>query len=216
MSGFSRGVIALALCMCTAGCAFGRMQQAAGASQRELGVDRKVTRSGDLTVTVADPDAASAEVGRLIEQSGGFTERSTTTKDSSVWLECRVPAAQLERIMDAIAALGTEERRSLQAVDVTEQYTDLETRLRNDRALRDRLQQLLERAKGVEDVLAIEKELNRIQSEIETMQAQLDRLKSQVELSSLSVTLERRRILGPLGYATWGLWWTLSKLFVIR
>lgn len=118
--------------------------------------------------------------------------------------------------MDAVAALGSEQGRTVEAVDVTEQYADLEARLRNDRALRDRLQQLLERAKDVEDVLAIEKELTRIQSEIETMQAQLDRLRSQVELSALTITLERRRILGPLGYASYGLWWAVSKLFVIR
>jgi hypothetical protein len=65
-------------------------------------------------------------------------------------------------------------------------------------------------------VLAVEKELNRIQSEIETMQAQFDRLKSQLELSALSITLQRRPILGPLGYLAYGLWWSISKLFVIR
>ena len=138
------------------------------------------------------------------------------TKESSVWLTCRVPATRLDQIMDSIASLGKEERRSVSATDVTEQYADLETRLRNDLALRERLRQLLNRARGVEDVLAIEKELNRIQSEIETMQARFDHLKSDVELSTLSVTLERKRILGPLGYVGYGLWWTLSKLFVIR
>ena len=65
-------------------------------------------------------------------------------------------------------------------------------------------------------MLAIEKELNRLQSEIETMQAQVDRLESQVKSSTLSIHLRRERILGPLGYLGYGLWWTLSKLFVIR
>ncbi len=178
--------------------------------------DRKVVRSGDLTVSVDSPEEMSPEVERLIKQAGGFVERSTTTKDSSVWLHCRVPAPQLDQIMDAVAALGEVERRSVSAADVTEQYADLETRLRNNLALRNRLQQLLSRASDVEDVLAIEKELNRIQSEIETMQARLDRLKSEVELSALSVNLQRKRILGPLGYVGYGLWWALSKLFVIR
>jgi chromosome segregation ATPase len=118
--------------------------------------------------------------------------------------------------MAAVAALGEEERRSVSAADVTEQYVDLETRLRNNLALRNRLQQLLSRASDVEDVLAIEKELNRIQSEIETMQARLDRLKSAVELSALSVNLQRKHILGPLGYVGYGLWWAFSKLFVFR
>jgi len=177
--------------------------------------DRQIVRSGDLVVFVDSPEGALPEVERLIEQAGGLVEGSTAT-ETSIWLRCRVPAAELDRVMDAVAALGSADRRSVSAADVTEQYVDLETRLRNDLALRERLQQLLARASDVEDVLAIEKELNRIQSEIETRQAQLDRLKSDVELSALSVTLQRERILGPLGYVGWGLWWALSKLFVIR
>jgi hypothetical protein len=177
--------------------------------------DRQIVRSGDLVVSVDSPEGALPEVERLVEQAGGLVEGSTAT-ETSIWLRCRVPAAELDRIMDAVAALGSADRRSVSAADVTEQYVDLETRLRNDLSLRERLQQLLARASDVEDVLAIEKELNRIQSEIETRQAQLDRLKSDVELSALSVTLQRERILGPLGYVGWGLWWALSKLFVIR
>jgi len=178
--------------------------------------DRKIVRSADLTVEVNDPSSAMAEVERLVTQAGGLIEGSTVTEDSMVSMRCRVPAAQLDQMLEQIAALGDEKHRSVHAQDVTDQYTDLETRLRNNLALRDRLQALLERAQDVEDVLAIEKELTRIQSEVETMQAQFDRLQSQVELSSLSVSLQRKRILGPLGYLGQGLWWAISKLFVIR
>jgi hypothetical protein len=211
-----RAALAL-IVLATIGCASvdrARVPESMAAAQAP--VDRKVIRSGELVVSVDSPEGSSAEIERLIKDAGGFVDRSMTTKESSVWLTCRVPATRLDQIMDSIASLGKEERRSVSATDVTEQYADLETRLRNDLALRERLRQLLNRARGVEDVLAIEKELNRIQSEIETMQARFDHLKSDVELSTLSVTLERKRILGPLGYVGYGLWWTLSKLFVIR
>jgi hypothetical protein len=178
--------------------------------------DRKLVRTGDLLIRVASPEETSPQVERIVQDAGGYVEQSITTRDTSVWLRCRIPAAQLDQVMSAVASLGEEERRSVASTDVTDQYTDLETRLRNDLALRERLRQLLERAKDVEDVLAVEKELNRIQSEIETMQAQFDRLKSQLELSALSITLQRRPILGPLGYLAYGLWWSISKLFVIR
>ncbi len=178
--------------------------------------DRRLVRTGDLAVSVESLERTSPEVERLIKEAGGFVERSTATKGSSVWLQCRVPATQLDRVMDSIANLGSEERRSVSAADVTEQYTDLETRLRNNLALRDRLQELLQRASDIEDVLAIEKELNRIQSEIETTQAQFNRIKSEVELSALSINLQRKRVLGPLGYIGYGFWWAFSKLFIIR
>src|SRR5262249_18427664 len=144
-----------------------------------------------------------------------WIERSTATKEADVSMFCRVPAPQLDQVMNAIAALGSEQRRWVTATDVTDKYTDLETRLRNDTALRDRLKELLARAKDVADVLAIEKELNRVQSEVETGQAQLDRLKAEIEQSALSVTLERKHVLGPLGMVGYGLWWGISKLFVL-
>jgi hypothetical protein len=183
--------------------------------ERQPSIDRKIIRSGELTVTVNAPLDSLADVQRIIEGAGGFLEWSNTA-DAKVSLRCRVPAEKLDTIMDAFAALGSQESRSVSATDVTEQHADLSTRLKNDIALRDRLKHLLDRAKSVEDVLAIEKELTRIQSEVETMQASLDRLDSQVALSELTVTLQRRQILGPLGYVGYGLWWAISKLFVIR
>jgi len=76
-------------------------------------------------------------------------------------------------------------------------------------------QVLLGRAKDVADVLAIEKELNRIQSEIETQEAQLARLESEIAMSALSLNLERKHVLGPLGYLGYGIAWGITKLFVL-
>ena len=177
--------------------------------------DRRIIRSGDLSVTVSAPEQSLVEVERIVTAAGGFVESKSSAEDS-VGLLCRVPAERLDWIMDSIAALGSIERRSVSASDVTEQHADLSTRLKNNLALRDRLQKLLDRAQDVEDVLAIERELTRIQSEIETQQTSLERLDSQIALSELSVRLERRQILGPLGYVAYGLWWGISKLFVIR
>jgi len=186
-------------------------------SSRERGsLERKLVRTGSMTVTVTSPEETQREVERLVAGTGGFVERSVASHDAGVWMHGRVPAADLEAVMDRIAGLGKEANRSLSSDDVTDEYGDLETRLRNDRALRDRLEQLLARATDVEDVLAIEKEFSRIQSEIETMQARLDRLASEIELSQLDVHLEKKLVLGPLGHLGYGLWWALSKLFVIR
>ncbi|HVN37125.1 MAG TPA: DUF4349 domain-containing protein [Myxococcota bacterium] len=212
-----RSIVALSLVAAVVGCAsLDKARQPESPAQATTSADRKLVRTGDLVVSVGSPEEASTKVERIVKEVGGFVERSTATKDANIWLVCRVPATQLDQVMNSIARLGDEERRSVSTVDVTEQYSDLETRLRNNVALRERLQQLLQRASSIEDVLAIEKELTRIQSEIETMQAQFDRLKSQVELSALSVDLERKTILGPLGYVSYGLWWVVSKLFVIR
>ena len=84
------------------------------------------------------------------------------------------------------------------------------------RATRDRLRQLLERAGNVQDVIAVERELARVQGEIESLEARLSVMRSQVALSELAVTLRQRPVLGPLGVVAAGAGTVLKKLFVWR
>jgi hypothetical protein len=182
-----------------------------GARAQRIAIQR-----ADLTIEVDDVAAAAKEAAALAEQQGGFSENTTISDEKSGWLQLRVPAASLAASLDALARLGKEKSRSVSSEDVTELYLDLETRLENARELRDRLRALLAQGKEVKDLVAIETELNRVQTEIESMDGQLTRLKGQVDLATISVRLERKRILGPLGYVVKGIAWAVGKLFVIR
>ncbi len=214
------GSIALALTVAAAtGCALPSPRMSAVSAEAASGfagrVERKLVRNGQLELDVASFEESSAAVEKIVGEADGFVELATTG-DESATLRCRVPAPQLETTMARLAKLGDVTRRSLSSQDVTEHWFDLETRLRNAVALRDRLRDLLERAKDVAEVLAVEKELTRVQTEVESLQGQFDRLKGQVELSALTVELHHGRVLGPLGYVGYGLWWVVEKLFVIR
>jgi predicted nuclease with TOPRIM domain len=181
-----------------------------------LAAERKAVRSADLVLSVDTAPKVAREVELRVNEAGGFIQRSSARSDGGASLQCRLPAAQLGHVMDRIAGLGHEERRFISASDVTEQYADLEARLRTSIALRDRLLHLLGRADGITDVLTVERELDRVQAAIESMQARLEFLKSQVELAELSVILHRKHKLGPLSYVGYGIWRGVSKLFVIR
>jgi predicted nucleic acid-binding Zn-ribbon protein len=89
-----------------------------------------------------------------------------------------------------IEKLGDVLNRNVVAEDVTEQYMDAEVRLKNARAVRDRLQQLLEKATKVEDSLAIEKELTRIGNEIETLEGKLKYLRDRAQYSTITVRFQ--------------------------
>ncbi|HUL03807.1 MAG TPA: DUF4349 domain-containing protein [Gemmatimonadales bacterium] len=174
---------------------------------------RKITRSSEQVVTVDSAKKVAAQVADFVADAGGFVERSSETGHGGASVVCKVPAPAVESVMNQVAALGHEERRSLTAHDVTDQYTDLEARLKSSIAVRDRLEQLLANANGITDVLTVERELARVQADIETMQARLEQLKSQVQLAELSVTLQRKRQLGPLASVGVGLWRGIGKLF---
>jgi hypothetical protein len=128
----------------------------------------------------------------------------------------RVPAPSLQATVASFEAIGRVTSRRLSSQDVTEQYVDTDARLKTMVALRDRLRALLDKAQNVKDILAIEKELGRVQADIDSLQARLKTLKGKVDLASINLTIKRRRILGPLGYAFKAVFWTVEKLFVIQ
>jgi hypothetical protein len=178
--------------------------------------ERIAIRTARLRLEVDDVARAAGEATKVAGDAGGYVESTETTGEQSASLALRVAAAQLDAALAALAKLGEEKSRSVSSEDVTEHYRDLETRLASARELRDRLRALLARGATVKDLVAVETELGRVQAEIESMQGQLDRLKGQVELATIQLQLERKRILGPLGYLAKGIVWAVSKLFVIR
>jgi hypothetical protein len=219
-------LVALALAALLSGCAGSQtanesaphMMQAGGraAAVAPAQTERKIIRRADLIVEVEDLEAAAEQAEQTVANRGGLLESAHEIADSSTRLVFRVPADSLEAVLDELRALGTVERSSVSSRDVSEQHADLAVRLDNSRKLRDRLKTLLERANTVKEILAVEKELARVQTDVERLQGQLERLDSQVAMSNLSLTLKRKRILGPLGYLGYGIYWVIGKLFVIR
>ena len=81
--------------------------------------------------------------------------------------------------------------REVRAQDVTDEFMDLDTRLKNARAMRQRLQDLLAKA-AVKEALEIEKELGRVTGEIETMEGKLKLLRDRIAFSTITVAFEAR------------------------
>jgi hypothetical protein len=173
-------------------------------------------RTGEQQVAVDSPALAGRSVERLIQQSGGYLEHTSGSIDGNVLIEGRVPAIQLDAIMDSVATLGKERHRRTSGVDVTDQYSDLQARLNSDLALRDRLRQLVDRATTLDEVLNLEQQIARLQADIDGLQSRIDRLKTQTELAALSVSLDRKHVLGPLAIAGRGVAGLFAKLFVVR
>ncbi len=134
--------------------------------------DRMIVRTGSLTVLVEDVPGTIDKIARLAEDMRGFVVTSSSGKDSQQRLigtiSIRVPA---ERFADAVKAVRdlavevTSETSSSQ--DVTQEYTDLSSRLRNLEASEQQLLSLMAKATKIEDILAIQKELTNVRGQIE-------------------------------------------------
>lgn len=150
--------------------------------QGEQSEQRKVVREGRLSVVVPETEPAIQAMARLAEQMGGYVERMTT---SAVLI--RVPADVFDQAISQVSELGTVHERRISAVDVSQQYTDLELRIQNLRALAETYRKMLAEAKAVEDALKIQRELAEVTGELERLEQQFRTLGSRIRYASLEV-----------------------------
>ncbi len=154
--------------------------------------ERRVISTGFVSVEVEDVPAAAAQVRAAAEALGGFVENSTVSGDAlEAYAEVtiRVPQEVFPEALDRIRRIGEVQSEDLRAQDVTEQFIDLNARLRSALRTEGSLLGLLDRATDVEDVIAIERELSRVRADIERLQGQLNFLERRVALATLSVSL---------------------------
>ncbi len=139
-------------------------------------------------VTMAVYQVASAldAIEAIARGMGGYLAARNDTQ-----IEIRVPRARFDEALHKVEASGDVVHRDVSAEDVTDAYVDLEARLKNARAVRDRMQALLEKA-SVKEAIEIQKELERITGEIEVLEGKLKLLTSRVAYSTIDVTFEAR------------------------
>ncbi len=177
---------------------------------------RKLIRSANLEIASYDIKKTVVSVKKITEESNGYFAQINVAEDKSAYMKIVVPANKLDMTLEALKKCGTELECNVYVYDVTSKINDLDAVLKNKKALRERLRNLLKRASKVSEVLAVEKELTRLQIEIDKIEGSLRIFRRDVENSKITLRIKKHQILGPLGYVFKGIFWTISKLFVIR
>lgn len=144
-----------------------------------------------LDVAVEDVADAAAQVRRLALTAGGSVaaESSTGGESPRAEITVRVPVEDTSQVMADVAGLGEEVSRTTDSEVVETRLVDLESRTATQRAGVERIRALLEQAETLEDVLRLEAELTRRQSELESVDAQRAVLADMAAMSTLTVTL---------------------------
>ena len=143
---------------------------------------RKVVYAGRFNVAVGDVAVSIQTTKALADKLGGYMLRMTTNT-----IVIRVPSDKFDAAVEAVGRMGMVIDKEVTAQDVTDQYFDIEMRLKNAKATQQKLLALLEKSQVVRDTMDIEKELQRITTEIERLQGQLNKLSNEVAFSMLTV-----------------------------
>jgi uncharacterized protein DUF4349 len=160
----------------------------------DLSVDqRSIIYTGSITIRVDDVNIAAARATAIATGAGGFVggdKRNTSGGGSDGTLELRIPAEKFSSVVDQLArTLGKEEQRGISTEDVTEQTVDLDARIIVQQARVDSGRKLLARAKTLNELVMLEKEVATRESDLASLQAKKRRLADLTALSTITVVL---------------------------
>ena len=179
----------------------------------ELGpLPRMIVRRADLALVVQNTREAMEAIGRIAEEAGGYIASSNAYRVNAqlqAQMTIRVPAVALDEVLSRLRELATRvDRESISTEDVTAEYTDLESRLRNleatERELLALLREVRERPNATaEDILSVHRRLTEVREEIERLKGRMQYLENQVALATVTISLIPDELAGPLVEPGW-------------
>jgi hypothetical protein len=169
--------------------------------------ERLIIRNADLAVVVDDTVETLEAIEGLVAEAGGWVVNSSVWETSGVKrgsVTVRVPADELDPFLDEIHALANEvTNESISGQDVTEEYVDLQAQLSNLEATADRVRGFLDEARDVEEALAVNVELSRLEGEIERITGRMQYLERSARFSSVSIEITPDELAQPVTIGRW-------------
>ncbi|MGO8900028.1 MAG: DUF4349 domain-containing protein [Isosphaeraceae bacterium] len=165
-------------------------------------LSRKIIYDGEIDLIVKDVDPIAKQVVIFIQDARGYIAEQSTTgslgSQRSMRWKLRVPVDQFESLVQKVVALGELERNTRTSQDVTEQFYDIEARIKNKKAEEKSLTKILDERTGkLEDVLKIETELSRVRGEIEQLEGKIRVLENLSSLATLTLSVREREKFEP-------------------
>jgi hypothetical protein len=175
-------------------------------------VQRMVVKTAELSIVVGDPLQKMDDVSNMAEEMGGFVVSSNVWQNTlsngakvpHASITIRVPSERLDEALGLIkAGVGEITSEKVSGQDVTSDYTDLQSRLRNLEAAETQLQEIMDEATKTEDVLQVYNNLVNVREQIEVIKGQMQYYEQAAALSMISVDITGDEEAQPLQIGGW-------------
>ena len=155
-------------------------------------IERKIIKQGDIRFETEDVNLTKSLITQKVKELNGYIATDYIYNYSDRLensLTIRVPADKFDLLLASVTEnIEKLDRKSINMLDVTEEYIDIEIRIKTKKELQNRYIELLKQAKKVDEILNIEKEIGTLQTEIESVEGRLKYLKDRIIFSTLTVS----------------------------
>ena len=153
--------------------------------------EQKIIKTARLVYEAPEIEATHTKIIQLANQYKGFVQSDNSGKSyNRIYrnMVIRVPTENFQAFIDGVSeGVSYFDQNNVSRQDVSEEFVDLNARLKAKRELENRYLELLKQAKNVKEMLEIERELSNIREEIEAKQGRLNYLESQVSMSTVTI-----------------------------
>ncbi len=154
--------------------------------------ERKLIRTGNVSLEVKTVSDAEEKIASWAKGLGGYVTNANIWENGANFT-VRIPSTRFDDAMAQAGDFGRVTERSVNSQDVSDNYYDLESRLKTKYILRDKLSGYLSQAKDIKDLLEIERQLNQVLEEIDSTESRFKRLAGQVDYSTIYINMQFER-----------------------
>jgi hypothetical protein len=168
-------------------------------TEQVAATDRKIIRNADLTIEVASPTETQSKVVSIAEAHGGFVVNSeakqrdngdATHRTLDIKLVVRIPENQFGAVLDKVRGLASNRNEEkVTGQDVTEEFIDLDARIKTQRALEAQFLQIMKQAGKIEDALEVQRQIAEVRTEIEKLEGRKRFLENRSSLATITVNI---------------------------
>jgi hypothetical protein len=180
-------------------------------------IERLIIRNASLDIVVRETEDAVNQIDALAEELGGFVIESNLSEYQEgmrAFLRLRVPAEELETALQRIRDLALEVRReNISGQDVTEEYVDLQSRMRHLEATEERLLTFMDEAEDTEAALEVYDRLQSIQADIEQVRGRMQYLEESAAMATITLDITPSELAQPIQVGGWRPRGTLRDAF---
>jgi hypothetical protein len=164
------------------------------------GIDNKIIKTAYVTIEVKDVTGSVEVLKNLVTGKGGYLSSSSVSEGYNNRLSgtvvLRIPQAEFESSLAGVKAIGTVKSVSTQGEDVTEEYVDIQAQKTSYQNQLAQYNEIMKKAVKVSDVIEIQQQIDRVQTELNRLEGRLKYLNSRIDMSTITVNLQEPEPVG--------------------